>query len=358
MMRYTRVHLEAMGYELAPNVVSTRALEARLGPLYEKLNLKPGHLELLTGIRERRWWDAGHTNAAGAAAAARRALAAASFPADELEGLIYGGVCRDHLEPATACDVAAALGVSPSAEVYDVSNACLGVLNGLVEIANRIELGQIRAGMVVACESAREINEIMIDRMLADSTMDAFRLGLATLTGGSGAVALLLTDGRLRTRIPADPSGQAPPRPRLRGGFARTAPRHHALCRWEVDGCGPNNGGPFTATDAGAVMRHGVELGLEAWSGFLEAVGWVGNEPDRVVCHQVGVHHRQGILQALGLPEAKDFSTFEYLGNVGTVSLPLTAALASERGLLRPGQRVAFLGIGSGLNCLMLGWDW
>ena len=43
---------------------------------------------------------------------------------------------------------------------------------------------------------------------------------------------------------------------------------------------------------------------------------------------------------------------------MGTVSLPLTAALAEERGFLERGSRVAFLGIGSGLNCLMLGWEW
>jgi 3-oxoacyl-[acyl-carrier-protein] synthase-3 len=40
---------------------------------------------------------------------------------------------------------------------------------------------------------------------------------------------------------------------------------------------------------------------------------------------------------------------------MGTVSLPLTAALAEEREFLLPGDRVGFLGIGSGLNCLMLG---
>jgi 3-oxoacyl-[acyl-carrier-protein] synthase-3 len=40
---------------------------------------------------------------------------------------------------------------------------------------------------------------------------------------------------------------------------------------------------------------------------------------------------------------------------MGTVSLPMTAALAEERQFLQPGHRVGFLGIGSGLNCLMLG---
>ena len=74
--------------------------------------------------------------------------------------------------------------------------------------------------------------------------------------------------------------------------------------------------------------------------------------------HQVGAGHRDSILNALGIPIEKDYSTFEYLGNMGTVSLPLTAALAEERGFLTTGDRVGFLGIGSGLNCLMLGWEW
>jgi 3-oxoacyl-[acyl-carrier-protein] synthase-3 len=64
------------------------------------------------------------------------------------------------------------------------------------------------------------------------------------------------------------------------------------------------------------------------------------------------------VLAALGIRPDMDYSTFEYLGNMGTVSLPLTAALAEERDVIRPGDRVGFLGIGSGLNCMMLGVEW
>ena len=90
----------------------------------------------------------------------------------------------------------------------------------------------------------------------------------------------------------------------------------------------------------------------------MERLGWQAQAVDKVICHQVGGAHKSSVLGALGVPEAKDFSTFEYLGNIGTVSLPLTAAIASEREFLAPGDRVAFLGIGSGLNCLMLGLEW
>src|SRR3954451_20379815 len=64
------------------------------------------------------------------------------------------------------------------------------------------------------------------------------------------------------------------------------------------------------------------------------------------------------MLRTLGIAGEKEFFTYPYLGNIGTVSLPITAALAEDREFLRPGDRVAFLGIGSGLNCLMLGLEW
>src|SRR5207245_7612799 len=125
----------------------------------------------------------------------RKALDTPGLEAAKIDALIYAGVCREQFEPATACHVAAGLCISPDAAVYDVSNACLGVLNGMLDIANRIELGQIKAGLVVSCETAREINDIMIERMLEARNMEVFKQSLATLTGGSGAVAVLLTDG-------------------------------------------------------------------------------------------------------------------------------------------------------------------
>lgn len=346
-MRYTRVYLDSMGYELAPNVLTSAALEERVAPVYRALNIQPGQLEALSGIRERRWWDQGHTNADGATAAGRKALEASAVPAEQIGALIYGGVCRDHVEPATACAVAHRLGLPADIEIYDVSNACLGVLNAAIAIANRIELGQIRAGMIVSCESAREINDATIDRMLRSPTMDTFRLSIATLTGGSGSIALILTDGSFSAASP-----------RLLGGVSKAAPEHHAICRWEYDRSDPNNIELLMETDPAEVKKHGVVLGAQTWRAFLDELHWSSDQIDKVICHQVGSGHREAILQSFNVPLEKDFSTYEYLGNIGTVSLPLTAALASERGILKRGDRVAFLGIGSGLNCLMLGWEW
>lgn len=348
-MKYTRVQIEAIGYELAPVVVTSEELEARLAPAYQALHIPQGQLEALTGIAERRWWPENFQLSDGAIAAGRKALEKSKVPPGELEALIYAGVNRENFEPATACRVGAALQVSPNAAIYDLSNACLGVLNGMADIANRIELGQIRAGMVVSCETAREIVEQTIERLNGARTMDEFSACFATMTGGSGAVAVLLTDGSF------NPDSE---KPRLLGGATQAAPEHHGLCRWGLDPIGANTFQQVMSTDAASVLRHGVELGKRTWEAFLKEQGWIREQVDKVICHQVGKSNQEAILRALGIPLERDFQSYAFLGNMGTVSLPLTAALADERGFLQHGDRVSFLGIGSGLNCMMLALQW
>lgn len=346
-MNYSRVYIQSLGYVLPPVVVSSEDLEEQIEPVYQALHMASGQLEALTGVYERRWWEPEHSLGANAANAARKALDSAGVPLQEIGALVYAGVNRENFEPATACHAAADLGLAGEVAVYDVCNACLGVFNGIIEIANQIELGHIRAGLVVSSETAREINEVMIDRMIASPDMPTFTKALATLTGGSGSAAVLLTDGSF---------GGSPHR--LLGGVSCAAPEHHELCRW---GLAPENNHtlrPIMLTDAPNVLKHGVTLGVSTWKSFLDALQWTPQHVDKAICHQVGRANRDSILAATQIDPEKDFSTFPYLGNTGTVSVPMTAAIAEERDFFAPGDRVAWLGIGSGLNCLMLGMEW
>jgi len=346
-MKYNHVSLAAFGYELPPNVVTSDDLEKRLEPLYAALHFKKGQLEALTGIRERRFWDPGFAVSQGAIMAGQKALDASGLSPGEIKMLIYGGVCRDNLEPATACAVSDGLKLGPETLVYDVSNACLGIMNGMVQLANAIELGHIEAGMVVSCESARQIVDITIDRLLESMNMDVFKQTVATLTGGSGAVAVVLA----RT-------DKSKPRPQLLGGVYRSALEHHALCTWGPDTGIPSSGLQIMNTDSVEVLQNGVTLGIETFEAFKRELDFRDDQPDRIICHQVGATHQDTLLRSIGIPKQKDFTTFQYLGNIGTVSLPITAAMAADRGVLEPGNLVGLLGIGSGLNCLMLGLRW
>ena len=346
-MKYSRVYIDTFGYELPPNVISSDDIEQRLEPLYLALRFQKGQLEALTGIRERRFWDPGFKMHEGAVLAGHKALQDSQVASSDIEMLIYAGVCRDNFEPATACAVADGLGLGPDTQIYDVSNACLGVMNGMVQIANAIELGQIRAGMVVSCESAREILDTTIERLLHNRDMEMFKKTVATLTGGSGAVAVLLTDADLSRR------GH-----RLLGGVTRNATRHHGLCWWGPNPENPGAARPVMETDSVGVLENGVALGIETFKTFRHELGWSNDQPDKIICHQVGATHQRNLLDALAIQPNKDFTTFEYLGNIGTVSLPITAAIAAKRQFLSVNNLVGLLGIGSGLNCLMLGVEW
>ena len=283
----------------------------------------------------------------GGIKAGQKAIEASGISPENIGMLIYGGVCRDHLEPATACAVSHGLGLGPGALVYDVSNACLGILNGMIQVANAIELGHIKAGLVVSCESARQIVDITIGRLLEVKDMDLFKKTLATLTGGSGAAAVLLTDESIAN------NGH-----RLLGGVIRNATEYHKLCRWGPDTGIPASGLHIMETDSVGVLENGVALGIETYKAFKKELSLPDDKPDKIICHQVGATHQRTMLESIGIPKEKDFTTFGYLGNIGTVSLPITAAIASEREFLMKNDMVGFFGIGSGLNCLMLGIKW
>ncbi|QTA79535.1 Putative 3-oxoacyl-[acyl-carrier-protein] synthase 3 [Desulfonema limicola] len=278
----------------------------------------------------------------------KKALASAAVPIQEIGMLTYCGVCRDNLEPATACSVANELGIGPDTQIYDISNACLGVLNGIIQTANAIELGQIKAGLIVSCETAREVVNIAIERLLKNQDMELFKNTIATLTGGAGAVAVLMTNTELAHKTSH----------KLLGGVIKNASRHHRLCLWGPDAGRCIDGIHVMKTDSIGVLKNGAALGEATYKAFIKEMNWPGTKPDKIICHQVGAAHQKTILESIGIPKEKDFTTYQFLGNIGTVSLPITAAIADERGFLQKGDLTGFFGIGSGLNCMMLGVEW
>jgi 3-oxoacyl-[acyl-carrier-protein] synthase-3 len=327
---------------LPDEVVTTAELERRLAPLYERLRLPEGRLELMTGIRERRFFPPGTRPSTVSTESARKAIEASGIDPRYFGALIHGSVCRDFLEPATACRVHHGVGLPADAMIYDVSNACLGILNGVVQIASMIELGQIRAGVVVGTECGRSLVENTIAALNADEslTRESVKNSIASLTIGSASAAIVLCDEEL-SRTDS----------RLTTAMVRCDTSQHDLCQ-------SRGLETFMQTDSETLMRQGVAAGAETFERFLAAAGWEPDDINRTFCHQVGVAHRKLMFESLGLDPSIDFATVETLGNTGSAALPVTMALGIEQGRIRAGDRVAMLGIGSGINCLMLGVEW
>ncbi len=350
-MKYSKVYIESFGYELAPKVVTTTDIEQQLAPFFDTIGFGSGQLEALTGIKERRYWETDHVLADKAAMAAQKALDDADIEADQVGALVFCGVGQDGFEPATSCSIAHQLKVNEDAHVYDVKNACLGMITGLVQVANEIELGNIDAGLVVSCETAQQIVESTINEINSHMSLDFFKDAVATMTGGSGAVAILLTNGKI--------GNSDHPRHAIKGGIVKNASQFHDLCYWGFENNGmPTDSKVIMRTKAQEVLDNGLILAVKTYEKFKQEFNLAPDQPDKFIGHQVGSIHHQKFYQALGVDIQKDFATFPYLGNIGTVSLPITAAIADERGFLQTNDLVAFVGIGSGLNCFMIGVEW
>jgi 3-oxoacyl-[acyl-carrier-protein] synthase-3 len=306
------------------------------------LRLPFGRLELMTGIRQRRFFPPGTMPGRVSIESGRRAMAAAGIDPAEIGALVHGSVCRDYLEPATACGVHHALGLPESCLVYDASNACLGILTGMLQIGNMIELGQIRAGLIVGTEDGRSLVETTIERLNTDATIDrrSIKQFVASLTIGSGSVAVVLCDRALSRK-----------RHRVLGAAALANTEEHGLCQSE----GMET---FMRTDSEQLMLAGVETGRRTFEQFLKELGWTRGDISKTICHQVGAAHRKLLFERLELSESLDFGTFETLGNTGAAALPLTMAMAAEAGHFYAGDRIAMLGIGSGINCQMIAVQW
>jgi 3-oxoacyl-[acyl-carrier-protein] synthase-3 len=348
-MRYERVCLESFGYTLPDEIVTSAEIEERLSPLYRRLRLPEGRLELMTGIRERRFWPPGTLPGDISIQSAEKAIAASGIDSSDIGCLIHASVCRDHLEPATACRVHRGLNLAPDCTVYDVSNACLGVLNGMLHVANMIELGQIRAGVVVGTESSRPLVENTILRLNGDTaiTRDQMKLAVASLTIGSASAAVVLADREIsRTQNS------------LLTSVVRANTQFHALCHSGGDESIVGGMQPWMTTDSESLLQAGVTTAKEAFARFTDELSCEVDDIDKVFCHQVGIAHRKLLFETLGLRPQADFSTVEFLGNTGSVAVPVTAAIGIEQGHLSPSDQVAMLGIGSGLNVVMLGVDW
>ena len=339
-MLYQHVCLESLGCALPEEIVTSDEIERRLAPLYRRLRLPEGRLELMSGIRERRLWPRGMRPSERSIESGQRAIQTAGIDPREIGCLVHGSVCRDYLEPATACSVHHALGLPEECLVYDVSNACLGLLNGMLQVASLIELGQIRAGLVVGTEDSRSLLESTIDALNRNETLtrESVKPAFASLTIGSASAAVLLVHkGISRTGN------------RLTAAAVRARTSHHHLCQGGLE-CE----GTLMQTDSEKLLAEGLATGQATFADFLTASGWSRNEMHKTVCHQVGGTHRKLMLQSLGLPEERDYVTYPWLGNTGSVALPVTLALALESGFIQPHEQVALLGIGSGINSIMI----
>lgn len=341
-MKFNNAYLEAIDYVLPPNVITSDVIENKLSKLYEKLNLPKGRLEMMTGIKERRYWAPPMLPSQIAAQAARNVLSRSAIRLSEIDLLIFSGVCRDKIEPSTAAYVHSLLNLSSKTQIFDLSNACLGFLNAMLLAANMLESKQLNSALIVSGENGYPLLQNTLKALLEkELTRKEIKPYFANLTIGSGGAAAIITGKKYKKSALAQITSSE--------GRSNTKTVH--LCEGDFE---KESSQISMQTDSEALLKAGVELAQETWAAFKDLNGWHERSPHKIICHQVGKQHQLALYNSLRLDVSKDYSTYPYLGNTGSVALPITLAKAIEEKAIKPSDLVALLGIGSGLSCTMV----
>ena len=235
--------------------------------------------------------------------------------------------CQSHEKPAKA------------EKVVDVHENLLAA-NNEQAAANRrhIEkMGAVGINLISSPGSGKtSLLEQTIERLgREDATRADYANQFATLTLGDGAAAAVIS------RSTSGRDGH-----RLVGGVARAGTQHHELCVGSVGDM---------RTDTKALLTNGLKLVVDAWS-EAEADGFSWTDAERVITHQISTPYTEAFVNSVGVDPQRVPITFDQWGNVGPASIAMTLSDESKR--LNGGDKVVALGVGSGLNTLLLEFEW
>lgn len=333
-MLFKNVSIAGLAHIDAPHTLTSKEINERLQPTLDRLGIRTDVLGDIAGIHARRLWDADMLASDAATLAARKALEDAGIEAGRIGLLVNTSVSRDYLEPSTASIVSGNLGVSDECMTFDVANACLAFINGMDIAARMLERGDIDYALIVDGETANLVYEKTLERMAQPGvTADDFRNEMAALTLGCGAAAMVMARSEL-----------VPDAPRYRGGVTRSATEWNQLCRGNLD---------RMVTDTRLLLIEGIKLAQKTFLAAREALGWAVEELDQFVIHQVSQPHTAAFIKNFGIDPKKVMTIFGEHGNIGPASVPIVLSKLKQLGKLKKGDRIALLGIGSGLNCSM-----
>ena len=286
-----------------------------------------------TGIRERRIAGSEETTAQMASRAATRALRAAGIEAKDVDLVLVATITPEMTTPATACFVAASLGLDAT-PAFDLNAACSGFVYGLDVAASMIESGRYRNVLLVGSETLSRITDYT-DRTSCILFGDG--AGAAVVSAGGEGEGEDDERGILHTSLHADGGG------------------------WEFLFCPPGSRHPVTEKMVAAgnqylkmrgreVFKFAVSRLNELTDRALSATGYGRDDVKLIVPHQSNRRIIDSLLSRLDMPEEKAVVNIDRYGNTSAASVPIALDEAVRDGRLARGDLALLLAVGAGLT--------
>lgn len=289
-----------------------------------------------TGIEERRIATAEQATSDLAYEAARRALENAKVSPEELDLIIVATMTPDYSTPATAALVQDRLGAK-NAAAFDLSSACSGQVYSLVVAQNFIATGAYKKVLVIGAETLSKFMD-WTDR----NTCILF---------GDGASAMVLGEvekgyGIKAFHLAADGSGEKALL--VPAGGSRNPATESTVAQKDH----------FLKMNGKEVFKFAVTVVPETILETLKKAGMEISDIDMVVPHQANYRIVSAAAKKLDMPEEKFYMNLNKLGNTSGASIGLALTEAYEKGLVKKGDNLVFVGFGAGLSYASLILKW
>jgi len=281
-----------------------------------------------TGIGERHIARENEFPSTLAVEAALKALAVANLAPTELDLIICSTSSPEYIFPATACLIQDQIGAT-RAGAFDLLAACSGFIFALNMAAQAIRSGSIKSALVIGSETLSRF-------------VDWKDRNTCILFGdGAGAFILQASDkpgGVLSAVMHSDGSGADSLT--LLGGGSRHPATELTL----------REGKHFVQMDGKAVFRFATRVMGRAVIEALEAIGLTTNDVQWIIPHQANFRIIETAAKFLRMPLDKFIINVEHYGNTSTASIPIATVEAAQKGQLKSGDKVVFVGFGAGLT--------
>lgn len=289
-----------------------------------------------TGIRERHIAREDQCSSTLAVEASIKALKVAKLLPTELDLIICSTSTPDHLFPATACLIQDQIGAT-KAGAFDLLAACTGFIFATNIAAQTIRSGASKNVLVIGTETlSRFVN--WSDRntcILFGDGAGAFVLQASEEPGGVIS-AVMRSDGS--------------------GGDLLILPAGGS--KYPITEATIRAGLHYMYMDGKEVFRFATRVMAQATREALIAANLSLKDIQLIIPHQANIRIIEAAARNLKIPIERFVVNLDRYGNTSTASIPIATVEAVEKGQLKIGDKLVFVGFGAGLTWGALVAEW
>ncbi len=298
----------------------------------EKFGISENFISDVIGIEERRVAVHGHKPSDLAIFASEVALKHSGINANEIDLIIFCGIERDWIEPATAHRVQQFIGAK-NATCFDLSNACHGFMNGVSVADAMIATGSASTALICTGEKPSNIMYEALRRLSESDNRADVKRWLGALTVGDAGGAIIIR------------------RSECQDGFCKfnfsSNGEHTSLCYYEYDADGHVEGQMLMKSISIEIVGFHRQMIRDTY----HKLSWKPTDIDWLYCHQVGAKPHYQMAELAEIDTEKAPITYRKFGNITSATIPVNFHFNPPE----KGDKILILGTGSGLSISQTG---